>query len=214
VFTSVHANPGKIARMRALGAEVISAGEDFDTARAASEAYLRDHPAELLVDGDDPRISTGAASLAVELTDAVDAGHLPAPAIIAVPVGNGALINGIGAWLRTTAPDCRVVGIQAEGAAAMTLSFREGRPVDTESAATYADGIASRVAIPRAVELMPGRVDEMRTVSEDALHEAQAVLTEELGITVEGAAAASWAGLLVGERPAGPAVVIVTGSNV
>jgi len=61
---------------------------------------------------------------------------------------------------------------------------------------------------------MPGRVDEMRTVSEDALHEAQAVLTEELGITVEGAAAASWAGLLVGERPAGPAVVIVTGSNV
>jgi threonine dehydratase len=214
VFTSVHANPGKIARMRGLGAEVISAGEDFDTARAASEAYLRDHPAELLVDGDDPRISTGAASLAVELTDAVDAGHLPAPAIIAVPVGNGALINGIGAWLRTTAPDCRVVGIQAEGAAAMTLSFREGRPVDTESAATYADGIASRVAIPRAVELMPGRVDEMRTVSEDALHEAQAVLTEDLGITVEGAAAASWAGLLVGERPAGPAVVIVTGSNV
>ena len=70
------------------------------------------------------------------------------------------------------------------------------------------------MAIARAVELMPGRVDEMRTVSEDALHEAQAELTEELGITVEGAAAASWAGLLVGERPAGPAVVIVTGSNV
>ena len=71
--------------MRALGAEVISVGEDFDTARAASEAYLRDHPAELLVDGDDPRISTGAASLAVELTDAVEAGHLPALAVIAVP---------------------------------------------------------------------------------------------------------------------------------
>jgi threonine dehydratase len=96
----------------------------------------------------------------------------------------------------------------------MTLSFREGRPVDTESAATYADGIASRVAIPRAVELMPGRVTEMRTVSEEALHAAQAVLTEELGITAEGAAAASWAGLFVGQRPTGPAVVIVTGSNV
>jgi threonine dehydratase len=82
VFTSVHANPGKIARMRALGAQVISVGDDFDTARAASEAYLADHPAELLVDGDDPRISTGAASLAVELTDAVAAGHLPAPAVI------------------------------------------------------------------------------------------------------------------------------------
>ncbi len=87
-------------------------------------------------------------------------------------------------------------------------------PIDTDAAATYADGIASRVAIPRAVELMPGRVDEMRLVSEAALHETQAELTEELGITVEGAAAASWAGLLAGERPAGPAVLIVTGSNV
>src|SRR3954471_8109313 len=214
VFTSRHANPGKLARMRTLGAEVISVGEDFDTARAASDAYVADHPAELLVDGDDVRISTGAATMAVELTDAIALGHLPAPAVISVPVGNGALINGIGAWLRATASGCRVVGIQAERAAAMTLSFHEGHPIDTDAAATYADGIASRVAIPRAVELMAGRVDEMRTVSEDALHEAQAVLTEELGITVEGAAAASWAGLLVGEPPPGPAIVIVTGSNV
>jgi threonine dehydratase len=53
----------------------------------------------------------------------------------------------------------------------------------------------------------------MRLVSEAALHETQAELTEELGITVEGAAAASWAGLLAGEPPPGPAVVIVTGSN-
>jgi threonine dehydratase len=214
VFTSVHANRGKIARMRALDAEVISVGDDFDAARAASEAWADEHTAELLVDGDDPRISTGAGTLALELTDAVATGHLPAPAIISVPVGNGALINGVGAWLRDALPSCTVLGVQAEGASAMTLSFRAGRPIDTDSAATYADGIASRVAIARAVELMPGRVDDMRTVSEDALHETQAELTEELGITVEGAAAASWAGLLAGPRPAGPAVVIVTGSNV
>ena len=214
VFTSVNANRGKIARMRGLGAEVISVGEDFDTARAASDAYLGEHPAELLVDGDDPRISTGAGTLALELTDGIAAGHLPGLAVIAVPVGNGALLNGVGAWLREAAPACRVLGVQAEGAAAMTLSFRAGRAVDTDSADTYADGIASRVAIPRAVELMPGRVDEMTTVSEAALHETQAELTEELGITVEGAAAASWAGLLAGPRPTGPAVVIVTGSNV
>jgi threonine dehydratase len=105
------------------------------------------------------------------------------------------------------------VGVQAEAAAAMTLSWRAGRPIDTDSAATYADGIASRVAIPGAVELMPGRVDDMITVSEAALRAAQAELTEELGITVEGAGAASWAGLLAGERRAGPALVIVTGSN-
>ena len=154
------------------------------------------------------------ASRALELTDAVAAGDLPAPVVVSVPVGNGALINGVGSWLRAELPSCRVVGIQPEGAPAMTLSFQAGRPIDTDAATTYADGIASRVAIPRAVELMPGRIDEMRLVTEAALHETQAELTDALGITVEGAAAASWAGLLAGERPTGPAVVIITGSNI
>ena len=63
--------------MRALGANVIEDGEDFDDARGASEAYAAEHGAELLVDGDDPRIATGAATLALEVTDAVD-GRRPA----------------------------------------------------------------------------------------------------------------------------------------
>ena len=213
VFCSTRANRAKVARMRALGATVIEAGDDFDDARGTSEAYAADHGVALLVDGDDVRISTGAATLAAEITDGVAAGFLPMPAVAAVPVGNGALINGVGSWLRHAAPDCRVLGVQAEAAAAMTLSWRAGRPIDTDSAATYADGIASRVAIPSAVELLQGRVDDMITVSEEALRTAQDELTDELGITVEGAAAASWAGLLAGERPAGPALVIVTGSN-
>jgi threonine dehydratase len=213
VFTSRRANRGKLERMRALGAEVIEAGDDFDSARGASEAYAAGHPVELLVDGDDPRISTGAATLALELSDAVARGYLPVPVVASIPVGNGALINGVGSWLRVELPGCRIVGVQAEAASAMARSFSAGRPIDTDSAATYADGIATRVAIPRAVELMTGRVDEMRLVSEAALHEAQAVLTDELGVTVEGAAAASWAGLLAGPRPDGAALVIVTGSN-
>ena len=214
VFCSVKANRAKVGRMRALGANVIEVGDDFDDARAASELYATDHDATLLVDGDDPRISTGAATLAFELTNAVASGELPTPVVASIPVGNGALINGVGSWLRHAAPDCLIIGVQAEGADAMTRSWRAGRPIDTETAATYADGIASRVAIPRAVELMVGRVDAMITVSEEALHAAQAELTSELGITVEGAAAASWAGLLAGERPTGPALLIITGSNI
>lgn len=214
VFASRRANRAKVERMRALGATVVEIGEDFDEARAASEAHVKRHDAHLLVDGEDPRISTGAATLALELTDSAAADDLPSPAVIGVPVGNGALINGVGSWLRATRPDCRVIGIQAEGAAAMTLSWRAGRPIDTEHVATYADGIASRIAIPAAVELMTGRVDEMRIVSDDDLRATQGELTAALGITVEGAAAASWAGLLAGPRPDGPAVVIITGSNV
>jgi threonine dehydratase len=214
VFASTRANRLKVARMRALGASVVEIGDDFDEARAAAADHAVANEAQLLVDGDDPRIAAGAATMAIELTDGVAAGALPQPSTIAVPVGNGALINGVGAWLRASALDCRIVGIQAAGAPAMTLSWRAGRPIDTDAADTFADGIASRVAIPLAVELMDGRVDEMRLVDDDALRAAQAELTEALGITVEGAAAASWAGLLAGRRPSGPAVVIVTGSNV
>jgi threonine dehydratase len=214
VFTSTKANRGKIARMRSLGATVIEIGDDFDDARDAATAHAERHGAFHLEDGDDARIVTGAGTLALELTDAVAAGDLPAIEVVAVPVGNGALINGIGSWLRATSPSTGVLGVQAEGAAAMTLSFREGRPIDTESAITFADGIASRVAIPNAVTWMAGRVDDMITVSDAALYAAQDELIRELGVTVEGAAAASWAGLLAGPRPSGPAVVIVTGSNV
>ncbi len=213
VFCSTRANPAKVARMRALGATVIEVGEDFDAARTASEAHAAEHDAELLVDGHDPRISTGAATLALEITDGVDAFDLPAPALIAVPVGNGALLNGVGSWMRHAAPGCMVLGIQASGADAMTRSWREGRPIDTPSAATYADGIASRIAIPAAVALMAGRVDAMVTVSDELLRSSQSILTDELGITLEGAAAASWAGLIAADRPDGPVVVIVTGSN-
>jgi threonine dehydratase len=213
VFTSRNANRAKVARMRALGATVIEEGDDFDDARGASETYAIETGAELLVDGDDPRIATGAATLALEVTEGIAAGALPPIAVASVPVGNGALIDGVGSWLRHASPATRVVGIQAEGADAMTRSFAAGRPIDSDRADTYADGIASRVAIPRAVELMFGRVDEMRTVSDAALHAAQAELTDALGITVEGAAAASWAGLLA-SPPDGAALVIITGSNV
>ena len=214
VFASRRANRLKVARMRALGATVEEIGEDFDDARAAAAAFVAGQDGHLLVDGDDARIACGAATMAVELTDGVGAGTLPAPSVVSVPVGNGALINGIGSWLRGEMPACRVVGIQASGASSMTLSWRAGRAIDTPTVDTFADGIAARVAIPAAVELMDGRVDDMRLVDDEALRAAQAELSMELGITVEGAAAASWAGLLAGPRPDGPAVVIVTGSNV
>lgn len=213
VFTSRNANRAKIARMRALGAEVIEAGEDFDDARTACEAYAAANGAELLVDGDDPRIAAGAATMGLEIGDAVQAGTLPAPVVALIPVGNGALINGIASGLRIGVPGCRIVGVQAEGAPAMTLSWRAGQPIDTPSATTYADGIAARVSIPAAVALMAGRVHDMVLVSEEALHAAQAILTDELGVTVEGAGGAAWAGLEAIPRPAGPALLVITGSN-
>jgi threonine dehydratase len=215
VFCDANANPRKTARIRALGAELRLVGRDFDEARAESEAFAAEHRYTLLVDGDDVAVATGAATLALEVTDAVARGELPAIANAYVPVGNGALLVGVGAWLRAAAADCRIVGVQAEGAPSMERSWRAGRPVETDEAATYAEGIATRVPVPLAVELMDGRVDEMLLVGEPALHKAQRALTTALGITAEGSAAASWAGLLADrDRLPGASLVLITGSNV
>ncbi|HET7726370.1 MAG TPA: pyridoxal-phosphate dependent enzyme [Candidatus Limnocylindrales bacterium] len=215
IFADVHAVPTKLDRIRAFGGLVIESGEDFDAAREASEAYARDHGLELLVDGDDPLVGTGAGTIALELTDAAERGELPPIANAYIPVGNGALIVGVGAWLRQVAPGCRVVGVQSEAAPSMTWSWREGRPIATERAATIADGIATRVPVPAALELMDGRVDEMLLVREADLPRAQAVLANALGVTVEAAAGASWAGVLADtDRRPGACLVLVTGSNV
>ncbi len=214
VFAHADANPTKVDRIRRFGATVLATGRDFDEAREASARYAREHDATLVVDGELPSIAAGAGTLAVELTDAVAAGRLPQIGAAYVPVGNGALIVGVGAWLRSAAPGCRVIGVQSDAAPSMTLSWREGRLVETETAETYADGIATRVPVPEALEMMGGRVDDMRLVAEAGLHAAQVELREALGITVEGAAAASWAGLLADTEPApGAALVIITGSN-
>ena len=106
---------------------MIAVGETFDDARDASEEYAREHEVELVVDGEDQRIACGAGTLALEVTDAIAVGQLPAPVAAIIPVGNGALINGVASWLRATLPDCRVVGVQAEAAAAMARSFAAGR---------------------------------------------------------------------------------------
>jgi threonine dehydratase len=215
VFADVDANPLKLARIRAFGATVVQAGHDFDAAREASEEHARRTGARLLVDGEDRWIAGGAGTLALEVTDAVLAGALPGLGAAYVPVGNGALIVGVGAWLRWAVPVCQVIGIQSDAAPSMTRSWEAGRPIETDSAATFAEGIATRVPVPEALTMMVGRVDAMRLVSEADLRAAQAELTAELGITVEGAAAASWAGLLADPAPPpGAALLIVTGSNV
>jgi len=213
VFADTHANPVKLDRIRSFGATVIQEGSDFDDARAAATAYARDHGAELVVDGQDPRIAAGAATLALEVTDAAAVGDVPMPSVAYVPLGNGALIVGVGAWLRHAAPGCRIVGVAAAAAPSMVLSWRAGEPVETPTAATYAEGIACRVPVPEALEMMVGRVDELVLVSEAQLHAAEAELGAATGITVEGAAAASWAGLTADSRRDGPALVILTGSN-
>ncbi len=214
VYAQEGVNRRKLDRIGRFGATVRLAGRDFDEAREHAARHARESGATLLVDGEDPWIAVGAGTLAAELTDAIDRGELPPIVAAYVPVGNGALIAGVGTWLRGATPAVRVIGVQSEAAPSMTLSWQAGHPVETPTADTRAGGIATRVPVREALKMMVGVVDDMVLVSETAIAEAAAMLTGALGITVELAAAASWAGLEAAPAAGSDAVaIIVTGSN-
>jgi threonine dehydratase len=107
----------------------------------------------------------------------------------------------------------RLVGVQAEEAPAMALSWRERRAIETPSARTVADGIAARVPVPEALELMLRHVDVMELVSETEILDAQAELQRDLPFAVETAAAAGWAAARRQPTPA-PIGFVLTGGNV
>jgi len=194
--------------MRELGAEVVLDGDDFDVAKARA----RDHAAErdgcvFVEDGQDPRIAEGAGTIAVELAP------LDLDAVI-VPVGNGALISGIGHWMKAHSPRTRVVGVCAEAAPSMAISWRSGKPTATDTAATIADGIAVRVPVPEAVEWMRDVVDDIVLVSEDQIRQALWTIRDAVGMIVEPAGAVGVAGALVHRLPIATQATILTGSNI
>src|SRR5690606_13518691 len=123
---------------------------------------------------------------------------------IVVPVGDGALITGIGCWAKAHAPSTRIVGVCATGAPAMAESWRRGVPVPTERADTIAEGIAIRDPVPASVARMLAVVDDMVLVDDSELLEAAALITRCLGIVPEPAGAAGLAAIirhdLSGER--------------
>jgi threonine dehydratase len=213
VFAARNANAAKVAAMRRLGAEVRLAGEDFDAAREAAAEYAARSGWRLIIDGQDPHIAIGAGTMAVELTDAVERGDLPSLDALYVPVGNGALIAGVGTWLKAAAPATRVIGVQATGAPAMTYSWREGRAIETPTVETVADGIAARVPVAEALAIMRRCVDDMVLVDDDAIVAAQRELTAALPFTVEPSAAAAWAAMRNAPAGAGAIGFILTGGN-
>ena len=190
VFAAETANPKKIARMRALGAEVRLAGVDFDAAKEAAREYAESSGDRYIEDGREVAIAEGAGSIAVELAKIEEYSEL------LVPVGNGALITGIGRWMKEVRPAVRIVGVCAAEAPSMKRSFEARRVIETEQALTMADGIAVRVPVPEAVRDMEGVVDEVVLVSEESLAAAMELLEREAGLIAEPAGAAGIAAMI------------------
>ncbi len=199
----------KVQATRSYGAEVRFEGTGVTEALVAAQEHAEATGATLIHPFDHPDIVAGQATVGLEILEQV-----PDVATIVVPLGGGGLAAGI-CLVKTERPDVRVVGVQAEAAAAYPDSLAAGRPVESRLGATMADGIA--VARPGQVpfDLLRRHLDEVVTVSEEAMSQALIGLLERGKMLVEPAGAAGVAALLEHPRRfAGPIVPVLSGGNI
>lgn len=190
LFAATTANPLKVQRMKALGAEMVLTGHDFDAAKLAGEAHAKETGGLWVADGLDPEAAEGAGTIAVELMQGPER-----PEVLVVPLGNGALLTGIARWAKANDPDVKVIGVQAKGADAMEKSWRSGTLLFPPSIATIADGIGVRVPIAEAVQDMGGIVDEVLLVEDEQIIAAMRLLFRQAGLLAEPSGAAGVAAI-------------------
>ncbi|WP_037608082.1 threonine ammonia-lyase [Streptacidiphilus rugosus] len=210
VFMPVAAPLPKVAATRDYGAEVRLVGENFDATLAAALKYAETTGAVFIHPFDHPDVVAGQGTVGLEILE-----QCPEVRTILVGVGGGGLMAGIAAAVKHVRPDVRVIGVQAEGAAAYPPSLRAGRPVTLERFATMADGI--QVGRPGEVpfEIINQLGDGVLTVSEDALARALLLCLERAKLVVEPAGASPIAALLEhGAEIEGPVVAVLSGGNI
>lgn len=191
VYAATTANTLKLERMASLGATVVLEGRDFDAAKEAARSYAQQHAYRFVEDSADLETALGAGTIGLELSNY--------PAFfdtVIVPLGNGALINGIGTWFKAHSPQTTVLGVVASAAPAMDLSWRAGKIVTTPTADTIADGIGVRLPVPVALEQMKDTVDTIVQVSDDDILAAIRFAHQYIGVVLEPAGAAGLAAAL------------------
>ena len=207
VFVPDGVSVAKAGLLGSLGADLHEGGRDLDDAKATALAYAAGESLPFFEDGDEPAQYEGYGTIADEILDEME------PDAVVVPVGNGALLAGIGLRLGERAPGTRRIGVVAAGAPVMARSFAAGHVVESDSSDTFADGMAVRVAIPRAVTVLREAADEMVEVPDCDIARAVGMFAEA-GLRVEGSAAAALAGARAVPSLRGVVVLIVTGRNI
>jgi threonine dehydratase len=210
VFMPVNAPLPKVAATRAYGAEVHLFGSTVDEALVAATEYAEERGAVFIHPFDHPDVIAGQGTVGLEVIE-----QCPDVQTVLVCTGGGGLVSGVGVAVKAVRPEVRVVAVQAEEAAAFPGSLAAGRPVPVDRMATMADGIA--VGCPGTVTFdhVQAVVDEVVTVSEEALSRALLLCLERAKLVVEPAGVAGVAALL--EEPRrfeAPAVAVLSGGNI
>ena len=204
------ANPVKVESMRALGAEVIFYGRDFDEAREHCEEQATGHGYRYIHSGNEPALIAGVATCTLEILQ-----DRPDIEVIVVPVGGGSGAAGACVVAKAVRSPVEVIGVQSEAAPAAYRSWQAGTLVQDKTS-TFAEGLATRTAFELPQRILRELLDDFVLVSEDGLKTATRLMIEKTRNLVEPAGAAALAAVLgAPQRFTGRKVAIIcSGGNI
>lgn len=211
IVVPVGNNPEKNAAMRAMGAEVVESGRDFDEAREEVERLTAARGLSYIHSANEPHLLAGVGTYALEMFE-----ERPDLDVIFVPVGGGSGACGCAIVRTGLGAKTRIIGVQAEAADAFARSWHTGVRVVGDTAHTFAEGMATRVTFDLTFGLLKRELDDVVTLSEDELAEGVRTALATTHNLAEGAGAAPLAAALkLGARLAGKAVAcVMSGGNI
>jgi len=186
VVVPVNNNPDKNAAMRALGADVVEHGRDFDDAREYVESIADRESCRYVHSANEPHLIAGVGTYAAEIFD-----ELPNVDYIFAPIGGGSGACGCCIVRTARGSPAKVIGVQAARADAFTRSWRGPERVSTERADTFAEGVATRTTYDLTYGILKAELDDVVTLEEDELRTAMREALQRTHNLVEGAGAAS-----------------------
>jgi threonine dehydratase len=204
-------NPEKNAAMRALGAELIEFGRDFDEARERVEQLQRERKLRYVHSANEPLLIAGVATYALEMFE-----QEPDVEVVLVPIGGGSGACGCALVRTALGSRAKVIGVQAERADAFARSWRGDARVVGDKADTFAEGMATRVTFDLPFAILKKELDDIVTLSEDELAEGVRLALRATHNLAEGAGAAPlMAAMKLRARLAGKKVAcVMSGGNI
>ncbi|MGZ3618094.1 MAG: threonine ammonia-lyase [Ktedonobacteraceae bacterium] len=183
-----NANPGKVAAMQGMGAEVVFHGANYDQSKLRCEALAQEHGYRYIHSGDEPLLIAGVATEALEMLE-----DEPDLEVIFVPIGGGSGAAGVSIVAHAVNPHIQVIGVQSEASPAAYESWRQKRIVEAPNR-TFAEGLATGVAFELPQKIMKELLQDFMLVSEEEIMHAMVWMIERAHTLAEGAGAASLAG--------------------
>ena len=184
----------KIEATRSYGANVVLVPGVYDDAHAEAVRLRDEQGLTFIHPFDDERVMAGQGTIGLEIAE-----QLPDVDVVLVPIGGGGLIAGVASALRQLRPACRIIGVQAAGAASMADSLRAGHILTLPEVHTVADGIQVKTPGEKTFAICRETVDEVVTVGEAEIASAILTVLERQKLMVEGAGAVGVAAAMYGD---------------